>query len=1366
MNTTPNPTQTLYQRLGQTGSDIKRLINSAGQEFGIPENQMHQIGMVESGLRPDVKNARSSATGLYQFTSGTWNEVLTKYGPQHGIPEGTSPKDPAANAILGAAYLSENRDNFKSNYGRDPELTDLYMGHFLGQSGRKKFIDGMQQDPNAPAVNFASPRQVRANPEIFKREDGSYATLQEVYTKFSNKLGAVQDKEEHSALSQLQADPQVSAVQERELSRVLLGQEGGKAAANLAVSSSNSSAINVPLSGPNAQPFADTVADYGLQKVEEPEERSFMDESWEVAKAEARLSPVGQKLNEVSLSVAHRAARAFDLEQNFDPAAMSILQAFSTEMTPEQMMAYDTRKPFVPSAEMLDKAFAQGLDRKWAEYLSKSLTPDEFVRKVQLADEMQKADAVRKGAGTGASITGAIGAAIVDPLSYVPLGLAGKGATWGSRFLFAGAEGAAGGVLSEAMTEWSTDGAIEGEIAAAAIGGFVLGGAARTVLDRLSTPAATRMRARQESLALGQEDMTARPDIEIPEGKAYADIPGEPGAVVDEFGNTHSATSVNNPKLREAAEAEDIRANKGIELGQFSTLSMAVLRSESKETRGIAADLVRSPTGIQGGGSGKTSMTAEDVLGRLEGQDNMWYNKAIKARDSLVDTQGIGREGMEREIVAAIESGDLSKLTPESRKFAEATIELYTRKFDEATNTGRFGNADAPSVFASSRDPKRYVPQVFEEGKVTNAKARLGGTEGWEGLQKALKDNWTAQWKGNHADIQGNFKAAYADEIKLKVDAGKSPDEAVMEAFEEYIEKKSYGISRNGDFTHSAGLEDANLNDSLVGIENNNFTQERNLFDSGFEHLAEDGNPFAVNDLRHFDLMNIAQMYNRRINGDVAIHAATGKDTKALKDRIVNLPEGKDKRHLDQLVRVITGRSRQENQNPAFNAAMRGLQNVAFASNNAQMWVNNLSEVTGWAANRTSFVLRNGVPGLKQMLNPETKFTKADLKDFSAAMFGNDLNTVMTKSFSNTRDNMIRQGVGAKTANVAAGIDQVGAVIASNKWNPYSRMLNYTQEHLTGMARSGVLADITQEAFGGVKLNKATLKNASITPEQHAGILDMLKTHVKQVDGEFKPDTAAIVKDPRANDLWRLADYIASDCVMRTGKVGMNYVQQPNAMMNLALQFKSFTLKGLNARTVRMFHESFHGKSMDNAVRVAVMFGTMNALWAMQTHYRSLAVPEKDRQAYLDKMLDPAMVAYQSVSRSAELGPLLGGANLALSTLTGADMFRAGRSTIDPRSVALPKDPLRSDAGNIREGGQQFGQQMYDLFPAARTVVGAGVMASGATGVATKNYGYQRDMEKRAFFEGLGSLAPNDPAVQWLIQQWAEQSGASGKDMY
>lgn len=1437
---TDTSSTSMYQRLKALSGDTHGLITTAGNELGLPEGQALKVGMIESGLKADASSG--VAKGLFQFTKTTWDAMKQKYGAEYGIDPTASRTDPVANTILGVAYLKENATNYQSTFGKDPELVDLYMGHFLGQAGRNQFLKAMEQNPNAPAYAVVGKRSVANNKDVFFKKDGTARTLNEVYQMYSNKLSAT-ELEQDMKTDRLKMD-----IQDELLWKTLGRSQDGSDNATLSTGTAPSTPnFDISLSDTKPQSIADALGSYGLQKPEdtvEKDERSFFDGAWEAAKAEIRLSPIGRDLREKYIQSG--------APVEWDSAAAALRESFSGLSQSEMFTGnINPLEPMDITPEMWNTILSNGVDKKWMEYIKMSANPQDLVNRVQMAQEMQRADQARQAAATGGQLVGGIAGAFGDPLTFATGGTSAGGSLM-TRLFVAGTEAAAGNAANEFSLSQETRGGVETNIAAAALGGFAGGVALRGLGEAFTNmSAAGRMRARQESIDAGVPDVTARPDVEVPEGKTWVEKPDESGAVVDELGNTHSATSFGNPKVMEAVEA-----NKGIELGGLNSISYDLLRSESTETRTIAQDLVRSPTGIKGGGSGVTRMTAEDYLGRLEGQDNLIYTQAMKAREkayehSMFDLQGgrNAREAMERQVVEAIESGDFSRLTPEMKEYADLLTTNFTEKHYAASNIAALsGNADAPNVLTSTIDPKRYVPAIYEEGKVIDAKMRFDPEGKYEGLYNEIQSNWTAQWKNNHNGVRERMKALFdednskfAEDLRAKLTKDKELDvvpegkqksarmekqegiqskinkaeelrqknatklqkarkpetrakyEGLVQRYDKqlselktelemtkpmdedklleiyaqrYIERKSYGIAKNGEFTHSSSLEDVDLSDSLVGIENNNFTQERNIFDMAYESIAKDGEPFSLNDLRHFDMMNAMSMYNKRMNGDIAIHASTGKTTKDLKDAIVALPEGRDRTNLDQLTRLITGRRRAEDPASALVTAIRGLQDWSFLSNSAQMWVNNLTEVSGWATNRMMFVARNGVKGLNQLLNPETKFSKADLKDFADGLFGYDLNTALLPSYRNIKDQLIKTGASERAASIAAGIRTSGALAASHKYNIYTKLLNKTTEGLVNMARSGVLSDITHEAFGGVRINKAILKNASITEKQYAGVLDMLRQHIKVQDGKYVPDVQAIKRDVRSNDLWRLADYIASDSVMRTNKVGFNYVAKPNAFMNLALQFKSFMLKGLNARTVRMWHESFQGKSIDNAMRVIVGAGITGAIWSAQAHYRSIGIPPEQRQEYLERMLDPSMVAYQAFSRSAEMGTVLGGVNLALTPFTNSDLFRLGRSTVDPVRAMKGRSPLRADVLNQQAVGEQLGDAVYNTMPALKFIGTAGVLPANAVQWALADHGYQSDMQARTFFENLASAAPNAPEIQWLIGMMAQDAGASGKGMW
>lgn len=1368
MQIKPPDTVNMYSRLSQSGSDMTSLVSATGKEFGLPDGQMNSVGMVESGLKADAANGQSSAKGLFQFTGGTWNEQMTKYGDLYGIPKGTKPTDATASSILGARYMKDNADNYRELFGKEPELTDVYMGHFLGNRGRAKFVTGLNSDPNTPAHTLVSKRQANANKEIFFNADGSARSANEVYQLFGNKLTGAESTGEKVSLTQMTGDFHVDQMQELALSREFLGVNSDENA-ELAASNLRSGAkgLTVPLSG-DAGRFTDTAASYALKPEQAvDEESSFAFPEWQAVTsavgAELRLSSAGRMVADGVTDMQINLQKDFGLNTGLDPAAMQVMELFS-EMDPTEFAQLNLEENFKLSPAMLEQSM-KGLDAKWTDYINSALNPKDLVKRVQAAGEMAAAEKARQGAGLGTGlVAGAVGM-LGDPTTLMGGG-ALKAGHWGTRMLFAGGEGAAANTVNEYMLKAETEGGVETNMVAAALSGVIAGATLRGVADSFTNMRASmRMRAQQESNMTGLPDPTMRPDVEIPEGKTYAELPGEPGAVVDGAGNTHSATSAGNPRTHDIAQEVEEELQKGrrgaMPIEALNTISQNMWRSDDNAARSVISKMARPPTGLKDGSSGAAEMNMEDILTKISGQDKMWHNKAVKQWSNIPALKQEGSDAVGRRITEAVESGDLSKLSKQEREFAENWQELMTRKHDEATNPAQFGNVDAPPVVNTKRDPRNYVSQIFEEGKVARARERFGKTS--EGLKQAIKDNWKVQWKANHKGVRDVFKQTMKDELDVRVKAGEDADDALEALAAEYMEKKAYGISQNGDFTHSNGLDDVQIDDALTGLANNNFAKERNVFDSGFSNTATDGQPFALNELRHFDMMNIAGQYNRTINGSVATHGATGK-TVGEWTKVIEGLSSKDRESATELMKAAMGRRRESLNTYALNTAMRGLQNMGFYSNSGTMWSNNLAEVSGYTSHRMQFVLRNGIPAMKQLLNPAAKLSKADLKDMHSMLFGDEVETALYRGFQNSKDALVQRGVNRTVAGVAAGLETAGHTLANGRLNYATKVLNHTQEAIVGMARKAVIGDLVQEAFGGIKLRPEQLHKYSITPEQHKGILRMLKQHTKLVDGRYVPDVKAMAKHPNINDMFRLGDAMGSDMVMRTGKLGDTLAARPNFMLNAALQFKKFSLLGLNRRTVRMFHDSFSGHAVDNAMRVVVGTGITSMLYAGQLHLRASYLPEKDREAFLKKGLDPVNLAYNALSRSSELGPLLGGFSIAANAVTGDDIFKIGRSTVDPRSM-VDRDPLRSDAATMKTAAESTGARFYDTFPIARTATGVGVMASGAFGWATEEKGYREDMEKRAFFEGLATAAQNEPATQWLINKLAEQFGASDRNM-
>ena len=132
----------------------------------------------ESGNNPQARAATSSATGLGQFTTGTWAGLMRARPDLRLTVDGRT--DPAQ-ARRATQALTEQNAAVLDGHGFSPTFGNLYMTHFLGQAGGPRFLRGLAQDPGAPATHYASPDAVRANQRIFFRRDGTPRSVAEVY---------------------------------------------------------------------------------------------------------------------------------------------------------------------------------------------------------------------------------------------------------------------------------------------------------------------------------------------------------------------------------------------------------------------------------------------------------------------------------------------------------------------------------------------------------------------------------------------------------------------------------------------------------------------------------------------------------------------------------------------------------------------------------------------------------------------------------------------------------------------------------------------------------------------------------------------------------------------------------------------------------------------------------------------------------------------------------------------------------------------------------------------------------------------------------------------------------------------------------
>ena len=192
---------------------VSAAIAQASTKTGVDFDYLLGQAKVESGLDPNARAGTSSASGLYQFVEQSWLGVVKKHGAENGmawaadsiqqtasgryvVADGATRtsilalrNDPATASLMAAEHASDNKDALEGVLGRDATGTDLYMAHFLGLGGAKKFLSGMQSNPYANAAALF-PAAANANRNVFYTPAGKARSLGEVYDRFADKLGA------------------------------------------------------------------------------------------------------------------------------------------------------------------------------------------------------------------------------------------------------------------------------------------------------------------------------------------------------------------------------------------------------------------------------------------------------------------------------------------------------------------------------------------------------------------------------------------------------------------------------------------------------------------------------------------------------------------------------------------------------------------------------------------------------------------------------------------------------------------------------------------------------------------------------------------------------------------------------------------------------------------------------------------------------------------------------------------------------------------------------------------------------------------------------------------------------------------------
>lgn len=196
---------------GGAGTGVRAAIARAAQRTGVDFDYLLAQAKIESALNPSAKAGTSSAAGLYQFTSGTWLQMLNRHGADHGLDwaQGAIASgriadptmraqimsmryDPDASALMAGELANDNKQVLSGVLGREPDAAELYMAHFLGADGASRFLSALQSDPAQSAAAIL-PKAASANRAIFFDGSGAPRSVSGVMELMRTKVASAMD---------------------------------------------------------------------------------------------------------------------------------------------------------------------------------------------------------------------------------------------------------------------------------------------------------------------------------------------------------------------------------------------------------------------------------------------------------------------------------------------------------------------------------------------------------------------------------------------------------------------------------------------------------------------------------------------------------------------------------------------------------------------------------------------------------------------------------------------------------------------------------------------------------------------------------------------------------------------------------------------------------------------------------------------------------------------------------------------------------------------------------------------------------------------------------------------------------------------
>jgi hypothetical protein len=173
-------------------AQVMSALRSASAATGTDFDYLLKTAQRESNFDPSAKAPSSSATGLFQFTTETWLNVLERYGAQHGVNTAgltrdaqlTLRNDADLSARMAGELARENAKILGKKLGRPATSAELYTAHFMGPQDAARLIKAARSNEGGSAAAMF-PKAALANHNVFRGAGGDSLTTAQLYQKLT-----------------------------------------------------------------------------------------------------------------------------------------------------------------------------------------------------------------------------------------------------------------------------------------------------------------------------------------------------------------------------------------------------------------------------------------------------------------------------------------------------------------------------------------------------------------------------------------------------------------------------------------------------------------------------------------------------------------------------------------------------------------------------------------------------------------------------------------------------------------------------------------------------------------------------------------------------------------------------------------------------------------------------------------------------------------------------------------------------------------------------------------------------------------------------------------------------------------------------